>query len=139
MNAVELVRAFTARVDELSRHVGTGMADQTGGDDLWALHRAVVQRRAPRIWQLPSGVHYRVHGIGCCMTTASPERRVVDVDLGPRPGVLIFDVWRVEVFARSMGHGRLPRETFVSALWDLADEGSITLIDQQWNWYAVEL
>ncbi|GAA3128096.1 DUF6896 domain-containing protein [Streptosporangium carneum] len=138
MDAVELVWAFMARAGHLSRHVGTSMSDQTGGDDLLALHRAVIQGRAPRVWQLPSGVHYRVHGIGCCITTAFPERAVVDVDLSPRLGVLIFDAWRVEVFAKSVRHGRLSREAFVSALRDLTHEGSITPIDQQQNWYAVE-
>ncbi|MEU4832826.1 hypothetical protein [Streptosporangium sp. NPDC023615] len=138
MDAAELVRAFAVRADELSRHVGTAMADQTGGDDLWALHRAVVQRRAPRIWQLPDGVHYHVHGIGCRMTTAFPERAVIDVDLGPRPGSLIFDPWRVEMFADSMGHEHLSRETLVSALRNLAGEGTVALIDPRWNRYAVE-
>ncbi|GII02295.1 DUF6896 domain-containing protein [Planobispora takensis] len=138
MDAIELVTAFVVRLDELSHHVGTAMSDQTGGDDLWALHRAVIRRHAPRIWQLPSGVHYYVHGIGCRITTAYPERVVVDADLGSQPGSLKFDLWRIQFFVESIHHGWVTRGELTAALETLAARGVIVPIDGDPGWYSTD-
>ncbi|WP_376776257.1 DUF6896 domain-containing protein [Allocatelliglobosispora scoriae] len=50
-----------------------------GGADLASLHRAVIQRRAGRKWQLPSGVHYSVHDSGCYIK--GKDGAVIDIDI----------------------------------------------------------
>lgn len=46
---------------------------------------AVNRRLVPRNCDLPGGLHYDVHGIGCLITDR--DGTLVDVDLGPKPPV----------------------------------------------------
>ncbi|MGH3377329.1 MAG: DUF6896 domain-containing protein [Actinoallomurus sp.] len=58
------------------------------------------RRIVPRNCELPGGLHYDVHEIGCLITDR--DGTLVDVDLGPEPPMLMFDTWRVRRFAESI-------------------------------------
>jgi hypothetical protein len=96
------------------------MTEFTGGVDLPALHRAVVQRRAGRKWQLPNGVHYSVHGSGCYIR--GNDGAVIDVDIAPDGKTLIFDVRRIAWFAQSIRAHEPEVAKLERAVRELVDE-----------------
>lgn len=61
-----------------------------------------LERRA----DVAGGFSYSVHGRGCLMV--GPDGAEVDIDLLP-DGHEAFDVWRLEMFARSVGMDPVPR------------------------------
>lgn len=124
---------FVTRMRELTAEVGHGMAEQSGGDDLAALVRAVIQRRAGRRYQLSSGTHYAVHGIGCRIV--GTDGTVVDVDVAADGETLVFDAWRVLWFGESIRASGFDEQSIGVALHALADDGALTAMDTEGRWY----
>ncbi|MEO3782736.1 hypothetical protein ABGB12_05375 [Actinocorallia sp. B10E7] len=61
----------------------------------------------------------------------------IDVDLGPTPPLIQFDVWRVRMFAESIGEASVTDQELSQALQELADQGLISRIPSPHAWYTI--
>lgn len=76
-----------------------------------------------------------MHGIGCCIT--DQDGTLVDVDLGPEAGMLIFDAWRVRRFAESIGEESVTESELSAVLVEMAGEGVVMAAPTRYRvWYA---
>ncbi|WP_345458830.1 DUF6896 domain-containing protein [Actinoallomurus oryzae] len=135
MDAREVVLRFVRDTERLTGAVSAATAHDIGGGGIGALVRAVNRRLVPRGAELPGGLRYDVHGIGCRITDRNGT--LVDVDLGPEPRMLIFDAWRVRRFAESIGEESVTELELSAALEALAGEGVVMAAPGKYCvWYA---
>ncbi|MFJ3701085.1 MULTISPECIES: DUF6896 domain-containing protein [unclassified Streptomyces] len=113
-NAADCVRSFM----RCRRHIGAALAgDYPQFPSLQHVLEAVRAGELERKAQSGTGFTYSVHGRGCLM--AGPDGAQVDLDL-LLDGSEAFDVWRLEVFARSVGMSPIPpKDALVQECYDL--------------------
>lgn len=127
-----MVRRYLTLLDEWSTAMMAEMEPMAGGGSLTDLIRAANRCEAPRKWQVAGEVAYAVHGVGCRLSMRGVG--AVDADIGDGDR-LVFDAWRVWVFATGLGRRRIPDRADVAiALGEATVSG---LVDEMGSgWYA---
>jgi hypothetical protein len=112
----------------LAQRFGPG----TAATHVKALIRQSHASTIPRDGELPGGVRYLIHGIGCHFSW--PDGRAVDVDVDPKTAQLIWDRWRVGRAFES-DDSETPPDQIEAALRAATRDGMLRKIRR--GWYAV--
>jgi hypothetical protein len=90
----------------------------------------VRQHRRPRRGVTKSCVGYSVHGDGC-LFIGRRDRSEIDLDLSPA-GAAKFDVWRVKIWAESIGVEDPNDEAITDEAASLVESGELLAVDSWW-------
>lgn len=92
----------------------------------------VRQRGGKRSGSTPSGIGYAVHGLGCRFKDAAGA--AIDLDISP-DGRPMFDSWRVQGWARSIGR-EAPSADIVDEALSLVRLGVLEPVREGWWTWA---
>ncbi|MFJ2816678.1 DUF6896 domain-containing protein [Streptomyces sp. NPDC091279] len=125
--AAACVRSFLRSREAIGTELAGTFPQFDSLEHVWEAVRAgELDRRA----RSATGFSYAVHGYGCRMT--APDGTEIDVDLLP-DGSEVFDSWRLEVFARSVGASPTPpRDALIQACRDLVRQNILHEPHPEW-------